>query len=160
MSNTIKYSSPSRSSCDTAVTKPRSSVNSLRKPFKVPFKVPFQEPPQEVHAVESLDARQTAENHEEENGDDGEIEFAEGSLKSIWRPSSSREELPKDEVLEVELTDFGGDVSVDDSRCFYRQCIRNFTLLPLSAPQVDLLDIGIELEVSFSKKIPVSGSLV
>lgn len=110
-----------------------------------------------MHAVEPLDARQTAENHEEENRDDGEIEVVVGNLKSTW---SSREELPKDEVLEVELTDFGGDVSVDDSRCFNRQCIRSFTFLPLSAPQVDLLDIDVDLEVSFSKKIPVSGSLV
>ncbi|OJA20194.1 hypothetical protein AZE42_04614 [Rhizopogon vesiculosus] len=114
------------------ITKPHSSVDSLRKPFKTPFKVPFKEPPQEVHNLES---RQTTENHEE-NRDDDEIEVVEGSLESAWQPY--RAELPKDDVLKEELTDFGqGDgVSVDDS------------------PQVDLPNVDMELEVSFSKKIP------
>jgi hypothetical protein len=75
--------------------------------------VPFKEPQQEVRL---LDARQTTEKHEENHNDD-KIGFAD-SLESNWRPS--REELPEDEVLEVEPTDFGqdSDVSVDDGRCF------------------------------------------
>ncbi|KAJ8591913.1 ATP-dependent DNA helicase [Rhizopogon salebrosus TDB-379] len=111
------------------ITKPHSSVDSLKKPFKTPFKVPFKEPQQEVRL---LDARQTTEKHEENHNDD-KIGFAEDSLESNWRPS--REELPEDEVLEVEPTDFGqdSDVSVDD---------------------VDLPEVDIELEMSFSKKIP------
>jgi hypothetical protein len=90
------------------VTKPYSSVDALRKPFKTPFKVPFKQPPQETRVIESSDAQQTI------NHDGDEIEVGVGTVSSAWQ--TPREELLPDDVPEEEPTDFGqgGDVSFDD----------------------------------------------
>ncbi|KAG1735230.1 P-loop containing nucleoside triphosphate hydrolase protein [Suillus lakei] len=104
------------------------SVGALRKPFKTPFKVPFKQPTQEVRVMESSDAQQTTQKGEEQNHDNDEIEVVEVSFNSAWQ--TSREELPQDDVLEEEPTDFGQDgcdISVDDE------------------PQADLPEIDIEL---------------
>ncbi|KAG1818681.1 P-loop containing nucleoside triphosphate hydrolase protein [Suillus subaureus] len=119
------------------ITKPYSSVNTLRKPFKTPFKVPFKQPPQETCAIQSSDAQQTTQEGEEQNHDNDEIEVVEVCFNSARQ--ASRDELLQDDVLEEEPTDFGqggGDILLDDE------------------PQIDLPDIDIELEAMISKKIP------
>ncbi|KAG1763609.1 P-loop containing nucleoside triphosphate hydrolase protein [Suillus occidentalis] len=118
------------------ITKPYSSVDALRKPFKTPFKVPFKQPPQEACVIESSDAQQTIQKGEEQNHDDDEIEVSVGTVSSAWQ--TPREELLPDDVPEEEPTDFGqgGDVSYDDE------------------PQMDLPEIDVELEAMISKKIP------
>jgi bloom syndrome protein len=96
------------------VTKPYSSVDTLRKPFKTPFKVPFKQPPQETRVIESSDAQQTIQKGEEQNHDNDEIEFGVDTVNSAWQ--TPREELLPDDVPEEEPTDFGrgGDVCYDD----------------------------------------------
>ncbi|KAG1881987.1 P-loop containing nucleoside triphosphate hydrolase protein [Suillus tomentosus] len=119
------------------ITKPYSSVGTLRKPFKTPFKVPFKQPPQEARVIESLDAQQTPQKREEQNYDNDEIEVVKACFNSAWQ--DPRDELLQDNVLEEEPMDFsqgGGDVSLDDE------------------PQIHLPEIDIELEMMFSNKIP------
>lgn len=96
------------------VTKPYSSVDALRKPFKTPFKVPFKQPPQETRVIESSDAQQTIQKGEEQNYDNDEIEVGAGTVNSAWQ--TPHEELLPDDVPEEEPTDFGqdGDFSFDD----------------------------------------------
>ncbi|KAG2102219.1 P-loop containing nucleoside triphosphate hydrolase protein [Suillus discolor] len=121
------------------ITKPYSSVGTLRKPFKTPFKVPFKQPPQEARVIESLDAQQTTQKREEQNYDNNEIEVVKVCFNSTWQ--APRDELLQDNILEEEPMDFsqgGGDVSLDDEL------------------QIHLPEIDIELEMMFSKKIPES----
>ncbi|KAG2109161.1 P-loop containing nucleoside triphosphate hydrolase protein [Suillus cothurnatus] len=119
------------------ITKPYSSVNTLRKPFKTPFKVPFKQPPQEAHIMESSDAQHTTQKGEELNHDNDEIEGVEVCFNSARQ--ALRDELVQDDFLEEEPVDFGqgsGDTFLDDE------------------PQIDLPKIDIELEAMISKKIP------
>ncbi|KAG1728493.1 P-loop containing nucleoside triphosphate hydrolase protein [Suillus paluster] len=77
------------------ITKPYSSVNTLRKPFKTPFKVPFKQPPQEARVIESSDAKQTTQKMKDET-------------TMMTRLN---------DVLEEEPTDVGqscGDASIDN----------------------------------------------
>ncbi|KAG1841899.1 P-loop containing nucleoside triphosphate hydrolase protein [Suillus subalutaceus] len=117
------------------ITKPYSSVDTLRKPFKTPFRVPFKQPPQEARAIESSDAQQTTQKGEEQNHGNDEIEVVEVCFNSARHPG---DELLQDDVLEEEPMDFGqgSGVSLDDE------------------PQIDLPEIDIELEAMISKKIP------
>ncbi|KAG1788144.1 P-loop containing nucleoside triphosphate hydrolase protein [Suillus plorans] len=119
------------------ITKPYSSVGTLRQPFKIPFKVPFKQPSQEARVIESLGAQQTTQKRQEQNYDNDEIEVVKVCFNSAWQ--DPRDELLQDNVLEGEPMDFsqgGGDVSLDDE------------------PQIHLPEIDIELETMFSKKIP------
>ncbi|KAG1780638.1 P-loop containing nucleoside triphosphate hydrolase protein [Suillus placidus] len=119
------------------ITKPYSSVDTLRKPFKTPFKVPFKQSPQEARVIESLDAQQTTQKGEEQNHHNDEIEGVEVCFDFAWQ--APRDELLQGDVLEEEPADFGqgsGDVSLDDE------------------PQIDLPEIDIELEAMISNKIP------
>jgi hypothetical protein len=110
-----------KSSSDTViVTKPYSSVNTLRKPFKTPFKVPFKQPPQEANIMESSDAQHTTRKGEELNHDNDEIEGVEVCFNSARQ--ALLDELVQDDVLEEEPVDFGqgsGDTFLDDgmSKC-------------------------------------------
>ncbi|KAG0698288.1 P-loop containing nucleoside triphosphate hydrolase protein [Suillus ampliporus] len=112
------------------ITKPHSSVNTLRKPFKTPFKVPFKQPPQEARVIESSDTQQTTQKDEGQNHDDDEIEVVDVSFKSARQTSWG--ELPQEDTPEEEPTDFGQGCE----------------------PQADLPEIDIKLEASISKKIP------
>jgi len=110
-----------KSPSDTViVTKPYSSVNTLRKPFKTPFKVPFKQPPQEAHIMESSDAQQTTQKGEELKHGNDEVEVVEVCFGSARQ--ALRDELLQDDVLEEEPVDFGqgsGDTFLDDgmSKC-------------------------------------------
>lgn len=104
------------------VTKPYSSVGTLRKPFKTPFKVPFKQPPQEARVIESSDAQQTTQKRQEQNYDNDEIEVVKVCFNSAWQ--APRDELLQDNVLEEEPMDFsqgGGDVSLDDGTSKHEQ---------------------------------------
>lgn len=97
------------------VTKPYSSVDALRKPFKTPFKVPFKQPPQETRAMKSSDSQQAIQKREEQNHDNDESEVVVSGFNSAWQ--TPQEELLPDDVPEEEPTEFGqggGDVSFDD----------------------------------------------
>ncbi|KAG6336884.1 hypothetical protein ID866_2210 [Astraeus odoratus] len=117
------------------VTKPYVSASSLRKPFKVPFKTPFKanaEPP----CPQQSDRQDSAGDH--------------GPLDGNGLMNSKATDADSDEVEIVEIFDEHQKLPTQDEE------LCEVDKQPTDERSIQLPDITIELEASFSQKIPVT----